>query len=126
MQHTERLLNGFHDLDVIDMETNKIRKAWNEAYKPLVADMRDTLTLEEICCMFFELGWNAALERNSTIHWQTGEPKEAGYYIVTTHEYTVRVAVYSPFFKGWYINRVSVEGIIAWCKLSDIKPYNNE
>ena len=61
-------------------------------------------------------------KKYSIIHWQTGEPKEAGYYIVTTHEYTVRVAVYSPFFKGWYINRVSVEGIIAWCKLSDIKP----
>ena len=62
----------------------------------------------------------------SIIKWQTGEPKEAGYYIVTTHEYIVRVAVYSPFFKGWYINRVSVEGIIAWCKLSDIKPYKEE
>ena len=51
----------------------------------------------------------------SIVNWQTGEPKVAGYFLVTTSEGSVRVAVYSPFFKGWYINRVSVEGIVAWC-----------
>lgn len=58
------------------MNTDEIRKAWNEAYKSLVADISDTLTLEEICCMFFEFGWKTALERNSAIQWQTEDPKE--------------------------------------------------
>ena len=111
------------NMDAIDMETDKIRKAWNEAYKPLVADISDTLTLEEICCIFFELGWNAALERNSTIQWQTGEPKEAGSYLVSVKNFNCIFVTTDH----WDILKVKWqywgEEVFSWCKLSDIKPY---
>ena len=110
------------------MDTEKIRKVWNEAFKHLTNDVSDALTLEEICCMFFELGWNAALERNSTIHWQTGEPKEEGTYL-TTRE-TSRGHIYTCenfWYKGrWYAQACDNSTTIAWCKLSDIKQCNNE
>ena len=40
----------------------EIRETWEKAYKCLVNDLSDKLTLEEIACMFFELGWSAADE----------------------------------------------------------------
>ena len=40
----------------------EIRETWEKAYKCLVNDLSDKLTLEEIACMFFELGWRAADE----------------------------------------------------------------
>ena len=58
------------------------------------------------------------------IKWQTGEPKEEGWYIVTKSDGVVKIARFRPssafdiaFFK---------EFIIAWCKLSDIEPYKEE
>ena len=108
------------------MESDKIRKAWNEAYKTLVADISDTLTLEEICGIFFEIGWNAALERNSTIQWQTGEPKEGGWYLIAAYNGKITIDLWRifPNRSGWeYRNKVDV---VAWCKLSDIKPYKEE
>ena len=60
----------------------------------------------------------------STIKWQTGEPKEDGMYLITTDEGKIGIASffaeYSPdidFFKIC---------VTAWCKLSDIEPYNVE
>ena len=102
---------------------DKIRKAWNEAYNPLVADISDALTLEEICCMFFELGWKAALERNVSLQWQTGEPKEGGYYLITTDSGRITTDLWRifPNRRNWeYRNKFDV---VAWCKLSDIEPY---
>ena len=108
------------------METDKIRKAWNEAHKTLVAGVSDTLTLEEICCIFFELGWNVGVERNSTIQWQTGEPKKNGSYIVTLKNGDVDFDYWriSPNWSHW--SHEKDENIVAWCKLSDIKPYKEE
>ena len=60
----------------------------------------------------------------STIKWQTGEPKESGSYIITTDEGTVAIASffndYTPDIEFFKIC------VTAWCKLSDIEPYNSE
>lgn len=109
-----------------DMEADKIRKAWNEAYKPLVSDISDTLTLEEICCMFFELGWNAALERNSIIHWQVGEPKESGFYLVHTKSGYTLIDHYIVPARNYILGNVDKSEVTAWCKISDIQPYKEE
>lgn len=39
-----------------------MKELWEKAYKHLPQDCSNKLTLEEICCMFFELGWQAADE----------------------------------------------------------------
>ena len=60
----------------------------------------------------------------STIKWQTGEPKERGSYLVTvegTYETYVTCAFYNCM-KGWsHWNKV-----LAWCLLDSIKPYKEE
>lgn len=57
----------------------------------------------------------------STIEWQTGEPKEEGMYLITTDEGKIGIASYfvdySPDIEFFKIC------VTAWCKLSDIKPY---
>lgn len=40
----------------------QIKELWEKAYKHLPQYCSNQLTLEEICCMFFELGWRAADE----------------------------------------------------------------
>lgn len=40
----------------------ELREIWEKSYKCLVNDLSDRLTLEEIACIFFELGWRAADE----------------------------------------------------------------
>lgn len=78
--------------------------------------------------MFFELGWKAALERNSTIQWQTVEPEEE-YDYITTRE-TPRGHIYTCvnfWHKGcWYAKPCDNSKTIAWCKISDIKPYKED
>lgn len=41
---------------------DELRETWEKSYKCLVKDCSDALTLEDIACMFFELGWRAADE----------------------------------------------------------------
>lgn len=57
----------------------------------------------------------------SVIKWQTGEPKENGRYVVTNIEGKVDIDYYYTYRHGWeyYHNKA----IIAWCPLSEIKPY---
>lgn len=62
----------------------------------------------------------------SVIKWQTGEPKEGGYYLITTYNGKVLTDYWRvyPNHCGWdYRNKFDVT---AWCKLSDIKPYREE
>ena len=40
----------------------QIKELWEKAYKHLPQDCSNELTLEEICGMFFELGWRASDE----------------------------------------------------------------
>lgn len=80
----------------------------------------------------------------STIKWQTGKPKEEGYYLVTfiqirtvhkikrkkgkdvvryieVEETIVLPDYFNPKY-GWE----ELNEVIAWCKLSDIEPYKLE
>ena len=66
------------------------------------------------------------LKDNSKIKWQTGEPQERGTYLISIKgldSVYVTCTVYTHA-KGWRHWRK--EDIIAWCKLSDIKPYEEE
>lgn len=66
----------------------------------------------------------------STIKWQTGEPKETGYYVVTKNngdvffDYWMRYPKAKGYYYDWSLRR-GFE-ITAWCKLSDIEPYKEE
>ena len=62
----------------------------------------------------------------SVIKWQTGEPKEGGYYLITTDSGIITTDLWRIF-----PNRSSWEyrgkfEVVAWCKLSDIEPYKEE
>lgn len=64
----------------------------------------------------------------STIKWQTGEPKENGEYLVSLEDGSVcrdewRELYCEDDIKCWVYNEGEVT---AWCKLSDIKPYKEK
>ena len=62
----------------------------------------------------------------STIEWQTGEPKEGGYYLITTDSGRITTDLWRifPNRSNWeYRNKFEV---VAWCKLSDIEPYKEK
>ena len=64
----------------------------------------------------------------SVIEWQTGKPKEGGYYLTTLKNGKIRSLVWSPTL-GYFTNYCLMEKIcdvVAWCKLSDIEPYKTE
>ena len=69
---------------------------------------------------------NEGKKKYSIVHWQTGEPKESGIYLVTTSSNIVRTSYWNN--GCWLINDLpfSTLNIKAWCKLSDIKPYKEE
>ena len=61
----------------------------------------------------------------SDVRWQTGEPKQDGEYLVSLEDGSVcrdewRVLYGDDDMRGWVYNS---EDVIAWCKMSDIKPY---
>ena len=41
---------------------DELRETWEKAYKVLVNDLGNQFTIEDVACMFFELGWRAADE----------------------------------------------------------------
>lgn len=62
----------------------------------------------------------------SAVKWQTGEPKEGGYYLITTDSGRITTDLWRifPNRSNWeYRNKFEVR---AWCKLSDIEPYKEE
>lgn len=60
----------------------------------------------------------------SIIKWKKGVPKEAGRYIATNNNGYV---ISTGFHPNDMIDRLFFESyIIAWCKLSEIKPYKEE
>ena len=69
---------------------------------------------------------NEGKKKYSIVHWQTGEPKESGIYLVTTSSNIVRTSYWNN--GCWFINDLpfSTLKIKAWCKLSDIEPYKEE
>ena len=76
-----------------------------------------------------ELGMKVASDASksksqSLIKWQTGKPEEEGTYLVTLkvrEDVVVTYNIYSYSEEWHYSNKV-----LAWCKLSDIKPFKDE
>lgn len=66
----------------------------------------------------------------STIKWQKGEPKERGTYLVTLLSGEVRLTEFYKYKVAgkefWDCVPYNIETVIAWCKLSDIKPYKED
>ena len=67
---------------------------------------------------------NEEKKKYSIIHWQTGEPKEKGRYLVSMIDGGVTTAA---FIKGdAHDEHFFKEYVTAWCNLSDIEPYKEE
>lgn len=69
------------------------------------------------------------LANASLIHWQTGEPKEEGEYLVTLYNGEITFDEYCCFTNSdeeeeFFWRNWTGDTIIAWCKLRDIKPYS--
>lgn len=74
---------------------------------------------------------NEEQKRYSVIHWQTGEPREYGDFIVTLKGGIVCKDTFLALAdedgcirKDWMNN--FKDGVVAWCKISDIMPYKEE
>lgn len=93
---------------------------------------------EAICCMesllvstMQNISWLVGeLKGSSNIKWQTGEPKESGYYLVILLGGKVRITEFYKYKVAdkeyWDCNPYDILRIEAWCKLSDIKPYKEK
>lgn len=66
----------------------------------------------------------AERKMKSQIKWQTGEPEEEICHLITLKTGIVIPAIWSQK-EGWHSenNLFRFYNVIAWCKLSDIKPY---
>jgi hypothetical protein len=67
----------------------------------------------------------------SVIKWQTGEPKEEGYYLVTTNfghvtlDHWMKKYNEGGSYYDWSLNNGYKE-VRAWCNLNDIAPCKEE
>ena len=64
--------------------------------------------------------------KQSIIKWETKEPEEGGYYLITAYNGKIAIDLWRifPNRSSWeYRNKIDV---IAWCKLSDVEPYKEE
>ena len=68
----------------------------------------------------------AERKMGSTIKWQTGEPKENGDYLVSLKNGTVESSHACQKIGGGFDFVPGSRNVVAWCKLSDIKPYKEE
>lgn len=57
------------------------------------------------------------------IEWNTGMPNEAGEYIITTWDGLVDYDVAYRHPDG-YLYWGFFDSVLAWCKISDIEPYD--
>lgn len=62
----------------------------------------------------------------SVIKWQTGEPTESDFYLVSTKSGYILIDHYTAHIHDWTLGNVEKSEITAWCKLSDIEPYKEE
>ena len=66
-------------------------------------------------------------ESLSVIKWHTGEPKEPGSYLVSPTDGSIDFDFYNRSVEYYFFwCQYEDDEIIAWCKLSDIKPYKKE
>lgn len=88
-----------------------------------------------MCGELIKISETARKQRNySIIHWETGEPKEEGEYLVVVFGTKIEVDylyAWDDIKDGRITKRFSwkenwLRNITAWCKLSDIKPYKEE
>lgn len=74
---------------------------------------------------------NEGKKKYSIVHWQTGEPKAEGYYLVTTifghvtFDYWMRKYNEGGSYYDWSLNN-GYKKVRAWYPLSDIEPYKEE
>ena len=71
---------------------------------------------------------NEGKKKYSIVHWQTGEPKEEGEYLITTYNGKVRTDEFYHYSVSGkeYGTFIKYANPIAWCKLSDINPYKED
>lgn len=67
----------------------------------------------------------------SVIKWQTGEPTEDGTYLVVyeINEYrndVITLVRSRSKWRNFFFGEVDKKRVTAWCKLSDINPYEEE
>ena len=69
---------------------------------------------------------NEENKKYSIIHWHTGEPKESGYYLITTDSGRITTDMWRifPNRSSWEYRKKSQ--VVAWCKLSDVEPSKEE
>jgi hypothetical protein len=62
----------------------------------------------------------------SSVKWNTGEPEESGSYLVTIKvaSSTFVTCDYYSCLRGW--SHWKSDGITAWCKLDNVKPYKEK
>ena len=72
---------------------------------------------------------NEDKKKYSIVHWETGEPKHDGAYLVTYRNTETLLNECTCLFRMGYIwvngdmKEIDSDLIVAWCKLDDIKPY---
>ena len=72
---------------------------------------------------------NEEKKKYSIVHWETGEPKHDGAYIVTYRNTETLLNVCTCLYRMGYIwvnedmKEIDSDLIVAWCRLKDIKPY---
>lgn len=62
----------------------------------------------------------------SVIKWQTGEPKEVGFYLITTANGSIVFDYWRFSLNRSYWGYLNKFDVAAWCKLSNIEPYKEE
>ena len=67
---------------------------------------------------------NERKKNYSIIHWEKGKPTEGGRYIITIQGIGVTTSSFTP--GDAHDEHFFEEYVIAWCKLSDIKPYKEK
>ena len=75
------------------------------------------LTLEEAK----EIIMNNKRPTESVIKWRTGEPKEKGDYLVSLKNGCVKFDNFGIIGEKWFV--FNSDFILAWCPISEIKPY---
>ena len=71
---------------------------------------------------------NEEKKKFSIVHWETGEPKHDGAYLVTYRNTETLLNVCTCLYRMGYIwvngdmKEIDSDLIVAWCRLKDIKP----
>ena len=119
------------------MTEEEVKGLLKEASEEIKEDFIPKMT--NLLMDLFQYGLNKGTEigvkigadkRPFSIKWQTGTPKERGEYLVTLFSGKIKVAEFYKYKEAdkeyWGCILYGIVGVKAWCKLSDIEPYNKE